>query len=199
MSLIGLQLVFLSIVNHLSIDEVAAHGVAIRIESLAYLPGYAFEIAAATLVGQYLGASDYRRAGRSVLVACAASCALLTVVGLVFFFAAPLLVGLFLSSEQTGVAAIAPSLLRIVAVAMPALALMQVLTGALRGAGDTRWPLAFTFLGFLGIRLPVAYLLVLVWHWGVTGAWYAMVADLLVRCALICFRFTHGGWKRVEV
>jgi putative MATE family efflux protein len=199
MSLIALQLVFLSIVNRLSTDEVAAHGVAIRIESLAYLPGYAFEIAAATLVGQYLGAGDYRQAARSVLVACAASGTLLTMVGVVFFFAAPLLVGLFLSPEQTGVAAIAPSLLRIVALAMPPLALMQVLTGALRGAGDTRWPLAFTFIGFLGVRLPVAYLLVLVWHWNVAGAWYAMVADLLVRCALVCFRFTHGGWKRVDV
>jgi MATE family, multidrug efflux pump len=199
MSMIGLQLVFLSIVSRLSTDEVAAHGVAIRIESLAYLPGYAFEIAAATLAGQYLGAGDYRRAGRSVLVACASSCTLLTMVGLVFLFAAPQLVGLFLSSEQTGVAAIAPSLLHIVAMAMPPLALMQVLTGALRGAGDTRWPLAFTFLGFLGIRLPVAYLLVLVWHWGIVGAWYAMVTDLLVRCALVSFRFLTGGWKRVEV
>ncbi|MEX0676841.1 MAG: MATE family efflux transporter [Pirellulales bacterium] len=199
MSVIGLQLVFLSIVNRLSTDEVAAHGVAIRVESLAYLPGYAFEIAAATLVGQYLGAGDYRQAGRSVLVACAASGTLLTVVGLVFFFDAPQLVGLFLSAEQTGVAAVAPSLLRIVGLAMPILALVQVLTGALRGAGDTRWPLAFTFIGFLGVRLPVAYLLVLAWHWGVTGAWYAMVADLAVRCALVCFRFTHGGWKRVDV
>lgn len=198
-SLIGLQLVFLSIVNRLSTDAVAAHGVAIRIESLAYLPGYAFQIAAATLVGQYLGAGDYARASRSVWVACAVSGALLTGVGLLFFFGAGPLVGLFLGPQQAGVAAIAPLLLRIVAVVMPALAVMQVLTGALRGAGDTAWPLAFTFLGFLGIRLPLAYLLVLVWQWGVAGAWYAMVIDMFVRTALVGFRFLHGGWKRVEV
>ncbi|HEX5445595.1 MAG TPA: MATE family efflux transporter [Pirellulales bacterium] len=199
MSLIALQLIFLSIVNRLPVDEVAAHGVAIRIESLAYLPGYAFQIAAATLAGQYLGAKDYRQAARSVLVACATSGTLLTGVGLVLFFGAVPLSHLFLGPEQAGVAAVTPSLLRIVSVAMPPLAIMQVLTGALRGAGDTAWPLVFTFLGFAGIRLPLAYVLAIAWHWGVAGAWYAMVADLMVRCALVIFRFTSGGWKRVEI
>ncbi len=79
LSLVSLQLVFLSIVNSLSTDELAAHGVAIRIESIAYLPGYAFQVAAATLAGQYLGARDFRRAGaayrwpaRSMARCCAA-------------------------------------------------------------------------------------------------------------------------------
>jgi putative MATE family efflux protein len=199
LSIIGLQLVFLSIVNRLSVDEVAAHGVAIRIESLAYLPGYAFEIAAATLVGQYLGAGNTRQAARSVLVACTASGTLLAVVGLFFFFAAAPLVGVFLGAQQEGVARIAPRLLQIVAVAMPPLALAQIFTGALRGAGDTRWPLAFTFIGFVGVRLPVAYALAILWRWGIVGAWYAMVADVLFRCMLVSIRFAHGGWKRVKV
>jgi putative MATE family efflux protein len=199
LSIVGCQLAFISIVNRLSTDEVAAHGVAIRIESLAYLPGYAFQIAAATLAGQYLGAGDYRQATRSVLTACAVSGSLLTAAGLVLFFGANQLVHLFLSPAQTGVAAIAPALLRIVSIAMPPLALVQVLTGALRGAGDTRWPLAFTFIGFLGVRLPAAYLLAIVWGWGINGAWYAMVADVLVRCALISYRFSRGRWKKIQI
>ena len=199
LSIVGCQLIFISIVNRLSTDEVAAHGVAIRIESLAYLPGYAFQVAAATLAGQYLGARDYRagrpqRAGglpgqRHALDRRRAGAVLRR---------RPL-VDLFLSAEQTGVAAIAPTLLRIVSIAMPPLALVQVLTGALRGAGDTRWPLAFTFIGFVGVRLPLAYLLAIAWGWGIQGAWYAMVADVLVRCALVSYRFRHGGWKRTEV
>lgn len=199
LSIVGCQLVFISIVNRLSTDEVAAHGVAIRIESLAYLPGYAFQVAAATLAGQYLGARNYRQAGRSVLVACLASGSLLTGAGLVLFFGADPLVHLFLSADQTGVVAIAPALLRIVSIAMPPLALVQVFTGALRGAGDTRWPLAFTFIGFVGVRLPLAYLLALAWGWGIQGAWYAMVADVLVRCAMVTYRFSRGRWKRTEV
>ena len=63
---------FLSIVNSLGVLAAAAHGLAIRIESLGYLPGTAFQVAAATLAGQYLGAGDYRRASRSVLTACLA-------------------------------------------------------------------------------------------------------------------------------
>ncbi len=199
LSLIGLQLAYLSIVNRLSTDEIAAHGVAIRIESIAYLPGYAFEVAAATLVGQYLGARDYRRASRSVLVACAVSMTLLTGSGLLMYFGAGPLVGLFLGPGQSGVEQIAPVLLRIVAFGMPFLALMQVLTGALRGAGDTAWPLVFTFFGFVAVRLPLAWLLVIAWHWGINGAWYAMIVDLLLRTALVTGRFLTGGWKRVQV
>jgi putative MATE family efflux protein len=199
LSIVVCQLAFISIVNRLTTDEVAAHGVAIRIESLAYLPGYAFQIAAATLAGQYLGARDYRQAGRTVMTACLASGTLLTGAGLLLFFGANELVHVFLGPEQVGVAEIAPGLLRIVAIAMPFLALVQVLTGALRGAGDTRWPLLFTFIGFVGVRLPLAYLLALAWGWGVRGAWYAMVADVLVRCALVTYRFGHGGWKKTEV
>lgn len=199
LSIVGCQLIFISIINRLGTDEVAAHGVAIRIESLAYLPGYAFQVAAATLVGQYLGARDYRQASRTVLTACAASGGLLGGTGLLLFFAAHQLVGLLLSPEQTAVAAIAPGLLRIVSFAMLPLALVQVLTGALRGAGDTRWPLAYTFIGFVGVRLPAAYWLSHRLGWGITGAWYAMVADVIVRCALVTYRFKQGGWKRIEV
>lgn len=199
MSITACQLVFISIVNRLSTDEIAAHGVAIRIESLAYLPGYAFQIAAATISGQYLGARDYRQATRSIVTACLASGALLTGSGLLMFFGANQLAHVFLSPDQTGVLAIVPGLLRIVSVAMPFLAFYQVLTGALRGAGDTRWPLAFTFIGFVGVRLPLAYWLALSLGWGVRGAWYAMVVDVLVRCSLVSYRFLHGGWKKVEV
>jgi Na+-driven multidrug efflux pump len=75
----------------------------------------------------------------------------------------------------------------------------MVLTGALRGAGDTRWPLVFTLIGFFGVRFPVAWLLAIAWGWGVQGAWYAIVADLTVRAALFSARFAHGGWQRVKV
>jgi Na+-driven multidrug efflux pump len=67
---------FLTIVISLGILEAAAHSLAIRIESLAYLPGTAFQVAAATMTGQSLGAGDHRRASRSVMAACMAGGAL---------------------------------------------------------------------------------------------------------------------------
>ncbi len=199
LSITTCQLVFLSMVDRLGTVAAAAHGVAIRVESLAYLPGYAFQLAAATLAGQYLGARDYHRANRSVLMACATSGGLMIGVSLSFFLFAGPLVDIFLGADQEDVAAVAPGLLKIIAVALPTLALTQVLTGALRGAGDTRWPLVFTFIGFLIVRLPMTWLVTQRWDWGIEGAWYAMAADIIVRCALITARFLTGGWKRVEV
>ena len=67
--IISCQLVFLSLVNRLGEAAAAAHGLAIRLESLGYLPGVAFQVAATTLCGQYLGMRDDARAARTVRVA----------------------------------------------------------------------------------------------------------------------------------
>ncbi len=199
MTIIACQFWFKRIVNQLGSLAAAAHGVAINIESLAYLPGTAFQVAATTLSGQHLGAKNHRQATHSVLVACLAGGGLMSSVALLFFVAAEPLAWLFLAPAEGAIAAQTAVLLRIVAMALPALAINMVLTGALRGAGDTRWPLAFSLVGMLAVRIPLAYWLTQTLDWGVAGAWYAMAADIYVRCALVVGRFFHGGWKRVEV
>ncbi|MHA1565736.1 MAG: MATE family efflux transporter [Alphaproteobacteria bacterium] len=212
LSIIGCQLWFVAVINQLGNLATAAHGVAICVESMAFLPGAAFQMAAATLAGQYLGAGDYRRAGRSAWMACLLGGGIMVSVGIVLFFYAGWLAPLFVSAEQAAVARMATPLLRIISLAMPALALTLILSGALRGAGDTRWPLAFSLIGLLGIRIPGAYWLAFNsvtiagidwtipgWGLGVVGTWYAMVADIHVRAALIVYRITHGGWKRTKV
>jgi len=195
----GLQLWFVAIVNQLGDLAAAAHGIAIRIESLGYLPGIAFQVAATTLVGQYLGAGDHRRASRSVVMALLVGGGTITSAGFFFFTFSEQLVELFVNSQQSDVVETAAPLLRIVALGMPALAINMMLIGALRGAGDTLWPLLFTLVGYLGVRIPLAYLFAHTWGWGVSGAWYAMLADLYIRSLLIGYRFLHGGWKRINV
>ncbi len=132
MSLISLQLIFLSLVNHLGTLAAAAHGVAIRMESLAYLPGYAFQVAAGTLAGQFLGAGDPRRAMRSVQLACACNLTLMLVATILLYSGADRLAGWFVSARQDEVAQLAAALLRIVALVLLPLGLLQVLTGAAR-------------------------------------------------------------------
>lgn len=193
------QLWFVAIINQLGDTASAAHGVAIRLESLGYLPGYAFQLAAATMAGQFLGARDPPRARRSVGVACGAAAAVMGTAGVLFYTSAEPLVRLFVRAEEGAVIATAAPLLQIVAFAMVPLALLQVLTGALRGAGDTRWPLVITLLGYLGVRIPLTYGLALGWNYGVRGAWLAMLADLAFRSALVTGRFLQGGWQRVRV
>jgi putative MATE family efflux protein len=199
LSIVLCQMWFVSIVNQMGMLAAAAHGVAIRIESLAYLPGAAFQVAAATLCGQFLGAGDERRASRSVITAILVGGGLMTGAGVFFLLAAEPLASLFLRSDQAEVQHLAAQLLRIVALAMPPLALTMIFNGALRGAGDTRWPLLFSLIGYLGVRIPLAYWLAFGWSLGVFGAWYAMLADLFLRCLLVSTRFAHGGWKRVKV
>jgi len=196
---VGCQMWFVSIIFHLGSTAAAAHGVAVRIESLAYLPGSAFQAAAATLAGQYLGARDPQRATRAVWMTCLVGGGVLTAAGVLFFFGGEPLVRIFVSERDSDVVELAAALLKIVALAMPPFAVMSVMLGALRGSGDTRLTMIITAAGFLVVRIPLAYALTRVWPLGVYGAWYAMVADLGVRSALVYLRFRHGGWKRVTV
>jgi putative MATE family efflux protein len=198
-AVVACQMWFVSIIFNLGETAAAAHGVGVRIESLAYLPGGAFQAAAATLAGQFLGARDPRRAAQSVWTACLVGGGLMFAGGLCFFFGGEPLVRIFVRDEEREVIVVAAQLLKIVAFAMPPLAVAMILSGALRGAGDTRWPFAFTMIGMLGVRIPLAYLLTRYWPLGVYGAWYAMVSDLAVRCLLVCIRFRQGGWKLITV
>jgi Na+-driven multidrug efflux pump len=208
------HLAFLGIVNRLGNVDAAAHSVAITIESLAFLPGSAFGVAAATLAGQYLGARDERRARRSVWLAAAACTVLMSSVGLVFLVQAEPLAAWFTggAGRQPEVAALTAALVRIVAFAQPPLALLMVCSGGLRGGGATRPPLIVNFLGLVAIRLPLAVLLawptielpggqgtIQAWGLGAVGAWYAMAADLGVRGLAMLIIFSRLRWSRVRV
>src|SRR5207302_2803466 len=118
---------------------------------------------------------------------------IMRVMGALFFLLAPALFDLFCPyPEQWPEVQVGVPVLRLVAFAMPALASTIIFTNALRGAGDTRIPVLFTWIGFLGVRLPLAYLLTsarvdlgVLGTWqcldlGLFGAWLAMFADLLV-------------------
>lgn len=211
-SIVTCHLVYVAIINSLGTLATAAHGLGVSIEALAYLPGSAFQAAAATLAGQYLGAQDPRQATRAVLTTLAAGVGVMTTGGFVLFFAGQLLVGFFMNDSQGETALLTGELLKVVAISMPSLAVVMVLTGALRGSGDTVFSLAITFVCLIGVRLPGACFLA--WgdfqiplidvaltgfNLGVTGAWYAMVADIMLRSLLVSARFLHGGWRRVRV
>ncbi len=212
LALIACQLWFVQIVNGLGNLQAAAHGVAIRIESVSYMPGIAFQVAITTIVGQLLGAGESRRAERSVVVACVTTGLMMSAMSGLLWFGAGWLAAQFVSADQAAIGTQAAGLVRIVAIFQPVLAVVMIVNGALRGAGDTRWPLLFTFIGFIVVRIPLAY--ALAWSeiripftaetipllgLGVRGAWYAMVTDLSLRCTLAIWRFRHGGWKRVVV
>jgi MATE family, multidrug efflux pump len=210
---IGLcQLWFLSLVTGLGDVAAAAHGTAIRCEGLGYMSGQAFATAAAALVGQNLGARQPRAAEHVAWVALGLGCVTMSVMGVLFYAFAPDMLRVFSPhAHQQPIVDAGVPLLHLVAFAMPPLSAIIVLTGVLRGAGDTRFPILLTWIGFLVIRIPMAYLLtrpeldlgtlgrVPGWDLGLVGAWIAMFADLSVRGVLFLGRFLGGKWKTVRV
>lgn len=206
------HLTYVAIINAIGLRAAAAHSVAVIIEALSYLPGSAFQVAAASFVGQCLGAGDPRRAQRGAISAASMAAAVMGMSALAFYFQGRQLAAAFTGDASHPTTILAGQLLAIVAFSTPFLAILQVFNGALRGAGDTRFPLMITFLGLAGLRLPLAVFFAwdsIEFPWfglqitglnlGVRGAWWAMTIDVFIRAMLVSARFFHGGWKKVEV
>lgn len=217
LSLVVGQFWFLSIVNSLQVGDqlknipAAAHGLALVWEGLGYLSGAAFGTAAMALVGQNLGAKRPHEAAKAGWMAFALGCGFMSLMGLTFYTFAPEMFRLFCPTpEQRPIIDMGVPVLRLVAFAMPPLASAIVFTYALRGAGDTRVPVIFTWIGFFAVRIPLAYWLacdsfylgslrIEGWDLGLYGCWLAMTADLVIRGIFFMGRFIHGAWQRQRV
>src|SRR5207249_12082047 len=122
----------------------------------------------------------------------------------IFLLAEPILPLFCPFPSQHAIITLGVPVLRLVAFAMPTLACTIIFTQALRGAGDTRVPVLFTWIGFFLVRIPLAYWLSLPQfelgplgtlsglNLGLFGAWLAMFADLVVRGLFFLLRFSSG-------
>ena len=175
----------------------AAHQVGLSIESLSFLPGYGFAIAAATMVGQSIGAGKYTRAKLENWEANRLATFIMSAMGIVFFFFPYALLRAFTSDEA--VIELGTTFLKIVALLQVPLALTMVLAGSLRGAGDTRFIMIATMIGMWGVRIPIAFV---AGYWltlGVFYVWLAMIADWTLRMALMLWRYRSERWKSIRV
>ncbi len=188
---------FMSIVTGLGTATLAAHQVALRVESLSFMPGWGLSVAAATLAGQSLGAGDPDRAEASVRRTLLLALGLAGAIGAVFLLFGRSIVTIFGSTPQ--VLDLAGVAVRISAAELPFLSAQMVLAGGLRGAGDTRTPMWVTLFGTAFLRVAVVYLLAVVLGWGLAGVWWGTAADWAGRAALIWVLFRRGKWKKVKV
>ena len=175
----------------------AAHQVGLSIESLSFLPGYGFAIAAATMVGQSIGAGKYVRAKLENWEANRLATMTMAAMGILFFFFPYILLRAFTHDET--VIELGTVFLRIVAILQIPLAITMVLAGSLRGAGDTRFIMLTTTIGMWGVRLPLA---VIAGPWlalDVLFVWSAMIADWTVRMVLLLLRYRSERWKAIQV
>lgn len=176
---------------------VAAYFIGVRILALSFLPGFGFGAAAGTLVGQALGARRPDDAARSGWEATALAIAFMTAGGVVLFAAARPIAQLFVDDPAVIEASVA--FIRVLAAAQPLMAIDFTLGGALRGAGDTRFPLVVALLAFYGCRLGSSYVITFALQLGLGWLWLTLVLDYLVRCVMKVWRFRSGAWSTARV
>lgn len=193
----GGQLVFTRLVLSLGTAVYAAHQIGINISSLAFMPAFGMGAAATTLVGQNLGRNDPARAERLGLETGRLAMVMAGGFALLYLVFAPQLVSLYTTDPE--VIRSGALVLRIMAVAEPAVAVWFSLSGALRGAGDTRWPLYISAAAVWGVRLVLAYMLALTLGMGLVGVWIAISLDHCTRAILVYRRFRQGRWKTMKV
>lgn len=178
-------------------SAVAAYFIGVRILALSFLPGYGFAAAAAALVGQNLGARQPSLARRSGWESNRLAVYLMSACGVAIIALARPIASAFVDDP----AVIQDTVLFIWAlgISQPFMAVDFTLGGALRGAGDTRFPLVAVFVGFYGCRLGCAYLASQVFHLELQWLWFSLVGDYIARAALKTWRFRGDRWQKIRV
>lgn len=175
----------------------AAQQVVFSVASVSMLPGLAFSVAATTLVGQHLGAGDPIAAKAAGWRSTAAAVGWMTLAGIVFYLFPETLLGLY-TTDPAVIDAGAKGL-RMVGIGQPVQAAAFVLSGALRGAGDTRTTLMIGSLSMWTVRLITAWGFGIGLGWGVSGIWLGWCADWWVRGLAYLWMFHRGAWQRLRV
>jgi putative MATE family efflux protein len=179
--------------------EHASAGYQIAIRNLIFfiLPAWGLSNAAATLVGQNLGAKEYDRAEKSVLLTTKYNAIFMTGVMLLFVFFAKPIIRVFTSNPDD--LAYGAQSLQIMGTGFIFYGIGMVMIQALNGAGDTKTPTRLNLVAFWFVQIPLAYLLVKVFGMGVVGAFIAVpVAETFLALAA-WYYFKKGKWKEVKI
>ena len=175
----------------------AGYTIAIRIVIFVILPSWGLSNAAATLVGQNLGAKQPERAATSVWRTGFYNMIFLGVIGLLFVALAEPIVKLFTHDPQ--VIPLAASCLRIISYGNIGYAYGMVMLQAFNGAGDTITPTIVNFFGFWLLEIPLAYFLAIPLHMQARGAYFSIVAAEAAIAAVSIVLFKRGYWKRQKI
>jgi putative MATE family efflux protein len=175
----------------------AGYQVAIRNVVFFILPAWGLSNAAATLVGQNLGAKQPERAQQSVMLTAKYNAIFMSGVTILFTFFATPIIGIFTVDPE--VLRIGANALQIIGMGYIFYGIGMVITQALNGAGDTKTPTWINFIGFWLFQVPLAYMLAKTFELGPTGAFIAIpVAETAIAIAAYLM-FRRGKWKEVKV
>ena len=186
----GAQIISTLIVAPLGTIAIAAHSLAITVESLCYMPGYGIAEAATTLVGQGIGAGQRLLTRSFAYLSVSLGITIMTVMGIMMWIFAPELMGIMSPVEE--VIVLGTDVLRIEAWAEPMFAAAIVVNGVFIGAGDTFIPAIMSLASMWAVRLTLAATLAP--KYGLKGVWTAMAIELTFRGSIFLARLFKGGW-----
>jgi putative MATE family efflux protein len=181
---------------------VAAYGLGNRLVSLIFLPAVGLGRATNTMVGQNLGARQSERAERAVYLAAGTGAVVLFLAAIVAALFPEPIVGVFMATGTEDAARtieFGSDYLRIRSVEFTFIAVMQVLLGAYRGAGNTKTALAFSVLALWIGRVPTVYYLAFVADMGPRGIWIGMALGNIVGAIGAGLWFLRGTWKQAVI
>ena len=187
----GAQVVSTLIVAPLGTVAIAAHSLAITVESLCYMPGFGIAEAATTLVGQGIGAGQRLLTRSFAYMSVSLGVAVMTFMGIMMWIFAPELMSIMSPVEE--VIAQGTEVLRIEAWAEPMFAVAIVANGVFIGAGDTLIPAIMSLASMWAVRLTIAATLAP--KFGLKGVWTAMAIELTFRGSIFLARLFKGGWS----
>lgn len=183
---------FTRIISHYGGAALAAYGIGVQILSLSFVVGFGFSIAASTLVGQHLGAGDTRRAEASGWRAMGFAVGGMSLLSVLIVALAHPIAELMIKDRE--VVRLTVAFIYFLGAVQPLMAIDFALGGAIRGAGDTRFPLLSTFAGLIIGRVALAS----VFAWagcGVEWVYGALIADYVLKSGLLITHFRSKKWQ----
>ncbi|MBL6815404.1 MAG: MATE family efflux transporter [Pseudomonadales bacterium] len=192
---LGFFIFLILIGNNYGTEAFAAYNIGVNILAICMTVGFGFSIAGSTLVGQHLGAKDFAGAVRSGWRAMFLAIVSMGLIGLAVMVFAEALATYFIGDGELTIA-YTVQFIYVLGAMMPLLAVEFAIGGALRGAGDTRFPLIATILGLLVMRCGLAAVAA---YFGLPVIWVfaALIGDYVLKGAMLIWRFRQGRWKTI--
>lgn len=189
-------MLFTLVIAHYGTEILAGYQIGLRVEGLAFMPGIGFTIAAMALMGQGLGAKKPEQSREDVMLVLKYTVGFMFFLSFFMIFMPEKIVWFFTDDAQT--IEEASLYLRIVGFSQIPLAFNFVLSGALRGAGDTKRTLKINLTSLWFVRILPAFLLS--WYFeNIMLVYLAMISDTFVKATWLWITFNRGEWQKIKV
>lgn len=183
---------FSALIAQLGVVQFAAHTIALQAEQAFYIPGYGFQSAASTLVGNAIGEKNEQKIKQTTYLISTIAFSLMVIAGVLLFIFAENIMCIFTPDQE--VIRLGTNVLRIVSISEPIYGVLVILEGTFNGMGDTKGPFFYSLLTMWGIRILGSWMMIHLFSLGLEAVWVMMICDNIARCFLLTRRFLKKKW-----